>query len=187
MHLYGQAVGYLRRVWIIVFDERYIPDAHAVGDERIVVAREIRVRGRVFLRFPRERAFHKGDRPRGLVGDYIIPLHVKVGIEPKFLIALLGGGEAALFYLLCAQFIELPLRESEALVFRRLAAYDLQRRAEVAEGNLFNREAIFHLRRGIPLHLVSPSIVELLRGEREHHFLAALGRDAITEIGARRR
>ena len=190
VHLHGQAFRHLRRVGVVVLDERDVADARAVRHERVVVARQVGVGGGVFLGIPGEVALHEADFHGrvGLRGG--VPLLAEVFVHPQLRVALLG-----VFQALVPHFLDLvrglgPGRVGGAgdFVGGRLAGVDRQDRAELAELVFADLEAVGRERRRVILDLVQPVGVDGRAREGERQVLAAvLGLDGHAEVRPRGR
>ena len=162
VHLHGKSLGDLRRVGVVVFDERHVSRAHAVRDERVVVARQVGVGRKVLLGLPGEGTLNKDDGPGGLVRDDVVPFLAEVGVEPRLLVARLGVLETVALYLFGPHLLEFPGREGGVLHLDLLAADDPEERADVGERQGLDDEALVDDGGVVVLHLVRPVVVKFL-------------------------
>ena len=162
VHLHGKSLGDLRRVGVVVFDERHVSRAHAVRHERVVVARQVGVGRKMLLGLPGEDALDERDDAGGLIGRDVVPFLAEVGVEPRLFVARLGVLETVALDFFGAHLLELPRREGGVRHLDFLAAYDPEERADVGKRHGFDDEALVDDGGGVVLHLVRPVVVKFL-------------------------
>ena len=184
VHPDGQPLGDLRRVGVVVLDERDVADAGAVRDERVVVARQVGVGGGMLLGLPLEVALHEADRHGRRVGRHVVPLQAEVFVEPQFRVAVLGVFEAPVLHILDLAGFLGPGREGGAGDGGLLAGEDCEERAEFAELELAHGEAVRREDVVVAGDLFHPVGVGRTAREGERHLLLPIGGDRIAGVRA---
>ena len=187
VHLHGETRGDLRRIGVVVLDERDVVCPGAVRDKRIVVACLVRVCGGRLRSLPCELALHVAAAEADvLVLVQLVPLLAEVRVEPELLVFRLRGVAARRAHIVRLVRRLVPLGEGD---FRhrvgRLSAHDHHGRAEVCRRKRLYDETILDERR-VVRDLVAPFKVVFHIREDQRDFLLARCLDGLVVVCARR-